>query len=168
MKYMGYCCWESSRTNALPKVAQLTKRYKNRGFLASSLLSIGGQERYFLNSSKAASHSDIHSKVLPFLRREKKGRALRAKATINLEREAILPVRCCTSFTVVRHFISTIGRHLSGFSSIPRCVSMNPRKFLAVNGNAHLWGVQPHVMLSEAVEYHLEVGEKTSFSLCFD
>ena len=86
MKYMGCCCPESSRTNTPTMAAPLTERYKNRGFLASGLLKIGGQERYLLNSSKATSHSDVHLKVCPFLRREKKGRAFRADAAINLER----------------------------------------------------------------------------------
>ena len=53
MKYMG-CCWrESSRTNTPVMATLLTERYKNKGFLASSLLSLRRQERYFLNSPNA-------------------------------------------------------------------------------------------------------------------
>ena len=140
MKYTGCCYRESSRTNAPAMATPLIERYKIRGFVASGLLSIGGQERYFLNSSKVASHSDIHSKAFPFLRREKKGRAFRTDATINLKREAILPMRRCTSLTVVGLLISRIAQHLSGFVSIPRYVSTNPKNFPAATANTHLWG----------------------------
>ena len=100
MKYTGCCCWDSSQTSAPAMVASLTDKYKNSGFPTSSLLKIGGQERYCLKSENAASHSDVHSKVFPFLRKNKMRMTFRANAAMNLEREAILPVRHCTSFTL--------------------------------------------------------------------
>ena len=140
MKYMGCCCQDSSRTSTPTMAALLTDKYKNSGFSTSSLLEIGGQERYCLKSENAASHSNVHSKVFPFFRKEKMGMAFRADAAMNLEREAILPVRHCTSFTIVGLFISRIAQHLSGFASIPQFMSINPRNFPASTANAHLYG----------------------------
>ena len=71
----------------------LTERYKNNGLLASSLLNIGRQARYLLNLLNMASHSSVHSKVLSFFKREKRGRAFQADAVINIERNAILLVK---------------------------------------------------------------------------
>ena len=109
MKYTGYCCRDFSRTSAPAMAASLTDRYKNSSFPTSGLLKTGGQERYCLKSENAASHSGIHSKVFPFFKREKMGIAFWADVAMNLEREAILPVRHCTSFTVVGLFISMIA-----------------------------------------------------------
>ena len=117
MKYTGCCCQDSSQTNAPAMATSLTDKYKNNGFPTSGLLKIGGQERYCLKSKDAASHSDVHSKVFPFFMREKMGMAFRADAAMNLEREVILPMRHCTSFTIIGLFISRIVRHLSGFAS---------------------------------------------------
>ena len=115
----------------------LADRYKNNGLPFSDLLNIGGQERYLLNSVNAASHFGVYWKTLFFFKREKKRRAFWADATINLERNAILLIRCWTSFTDIELFISRIARHLSRFALIARCVTMKPRNFPASTANMH-------------------------------
>ena len=100
-KYIRCCCWTSSHTKAPAIVMSLTERYKSKGLLAFGLLSIGGDERYLLNSMNTALHSDPHSKVLSFFKREERGKAFRADATINLESDAILLVRHCTSLPML-------------------------------------------------------------------
>ena len=84
----------SSHTRTLAIAASLTERLKYSGLSISCLHKIGRLERYLLNLVNAALHSEIQSKVLSFFRRKKKGRAFQADVAINLERDAILPVRC--------------------------------------------------------------------------
>ena len=74
MKYTGYCCRASSLTRALATTTLLTERYKINGLPTSSLLNIGGLERYLLNSVNVASQFRVHSKVLSFFNREKRVR----------------------------------------------------------------------------------------------
>ncbi|XP_068497676.1 uncharacterized protein [Phaseolus vulgaris] len=58
----------------------------------------------------------------------------------NLDRAAICPVNCCTSFTEIRLLIARIVAHFSGFAFIPRSVSRKPKNLPASTPNTHFSG----------------------------
>jgi len=66
------------------------------------------------------------------------GLVLSASVGRNLDMAVRQPTNHCTSLMFVGLRMSMIGLHFSGFASIPRCVSMNPKNFPLLTPNTHL------------------------------
>ena len=113
-------------------------RYKDNSSPSFDLERSGGVLRYYLSSSKAIQHSSIHSKLFICLITLKKGRHLLVDREINLLRAAMRLAKRCTSFVVQGGYMSKMAQTFSGFASIPRHETMNPRNLPEATPKAHL------------------------------
>ena len=138
VKYTGFCTPSSSLTKvALIAVGEMAR---NRNSSSPSLdqFSNGGEERYVFRSSNACWHSVVHSN--DFFNVQKKGRHLSVAFETNLFNAATLLFRLCTSLTIFGGANSIMACIFSRLTSIPLWDTMNPRNFLAVTLNTHLFG----------------------------
>jgi len=71
------------------------------------------------------------------------GRILLPSLGRNLDMVVKRPTKRCTSLTFVGLYISIIALHFSGFSSIPRCVSINRKNFPLSTLNTHFSRLSP-------------------------
>lgn len=59
----------------------------------------------------------------------------------NLDKEVMHPDNCCTSFTLLGLHMLMTAKHQSGFTLMPRFVSINPRNFYTWTLKEHFFGL---------------------------
>jgi len=90
---------------------------------------IRGDVRVVLRFWKIRSQSSLQENFIDFFKSWMIGRVWSASIGRNLDMAVRWPTKRCTSLTLVGLCISIMALHFSGFSSIPRCVSMKPKIF---------------------------------------
>lgn len=103
-----------------------------------SQVRIEGCDRYCFSSSKATTHSSVHSKFFHLWRSWKNSRHRSADLEMNLFKVAIVLISFCTSFGFRGGCKYLIALMWSGLTSIPWCVIMLPKNFPELTPKDHL------------------------------
>jgi len=119
-----------------------TAKYTRRGARAGGLINMGKVERSLFILINMFSQTSSHIKVLAPLSNLKNDLAFSANFDRKQEIPASLPLSCWTSFKHVRLLILSMASHLSGFTSIPLYVIINPRNFPPPTPKKHFSGLR--------------------------
>ena len=121
------------------------------------------QEDVTSNSSKAATHSSVHSKFFHLWRSWKNGWHRSTYREINLFKTAVIPISFCTSLGFRGGCKSLIALIWSGLTSIPRCVVMYPKNFLKLTLKEHLDALRQNLcfLSTENTSYRSFKGSET-------
>ena len=99
---------------------------------------IGGRDRYSLSCWNAIIQSSDHSNPFHFLIKRQNGLHLFADLEMNRFKAVIIPVSFWTSLVFRGGFKSLIALIWSGLTSIPLCVTMQPRNLSDPTPKEHL------------------------------
>ena len=99
---------------------------------------MGGYVRQRLISSNACSQSLVYPIALALFNVRKKDLNLSVNQAMKRPSVARRPMRRCSSFLQLGADVSMIAWIWSGLTSIPLCVTMNPKNLLALTPKAHL------------------------------
>ena len=166
VKYTGFFSPSSSLIKVALTTAEETAKYRNSSSPGLDKLSNGEEERYAFRSSNTCWHLVVHSNN--FLNVQKKGRHLSAALKTNLFNAATLPFKLHTSLTVFGGANSIMAFIFSRLTSIPLWDTKNPRNFLVITPNTHLFvWIQFYVVRPEGVEGLSEVAQVVVLSYTF-
>jgi len=127
----------TSRTKVMLIVSSMVVMYTNNDSCVLGLHKTRAKARSFFNSLNLSWHVLSQTNLVDFFNNFIIGLVLLANLGKNRDIIVNLPISRCTSFILLRLFISIIAWHFSGLASRSLCVSINPRNLLLSTLNTH-------------------------------